>query len=361
MSFISAIGLAVPQNKFEQSQISAFMERLASNEEIKKRIQTVFRASGIKARHSVLKDYGKNTDFEFYPNNETLDPFPGTSMRMQEFRKHAITLSLEAVSACRDHNPFELEEITHVITVSCTGMYAPGLDIDLVNQLPLKTSVSRTGINFMGCFAAISALKAAHSFCSSDPAARVLIVCTELCSLHFQKEFTDDNILSNALFADGSAAVLVEASKRKGASFEIESSHSEILASGKSHMAWTIGDLGFEMRLSAYVPDVLSQGISALVGTLAKKAGVDESLIKHFAIHPGGKKILESVATQLGLSKTQLGPSYKILQDYGNMSSPAVLFVLKKILEGQVSEGDRILTLAFGPGITVESMLLKAV
>lgn len=359
MSFITSIGTAVPPNKFEQSQISSFMERLATSDEIKKRIQTVFRASGIRTRHSVLADYGKKNDFDFYPNTENLNPFPGTSLRMQAFKRYATSLSMEAIHDCRKRNQFVLQEITHLVTVSCTGMYAPGLDIDLVNQLPLQSTVNRTSLNFMGCFAAISAIKTANAFCLADPKAKVLIVCTELCSLHFQKEFTDDNILSNALFADGSAAILVEAGKSKGISLKIESSHNEILSNGKEHMAWSIGDFGFEMKLSTYVPEVLSKAIVSFLNILTQKVNVDPSSIQHFAVHPGGKKILDSVAVQLGLSKDQLSPSYKTLQDYGNMSSPTVLFVLKKILEATVLENDRILTMAFGPGLTVEGLLLN--
>ena len=265
MSFISSIGLAVPANKFAQAQISAFMERLAPTEEIRKTIHTVFRASGIRTRYSVLSDYGKEGAFDFFPNTEGLDPFPGTSLRMKEFRKHAVGLSLDAVRNCLATSTVRASDITHLITVSCTGMYAPGLDLDLVNLLSLKTSINRTCINFMGCFAAISAIKTAYSFCVADPTAKVLIVCTELCSLHFQKEFTDDTILSNALFGDGSGAVLVEAKPTAQALLKIESSHSEILQNGSEHMAWTIGDLGFEMKLSSYVADVLSHEVGSLV------------------------------------------------------------------------------------------------
>lgn len=358
MSFITAIGLAVPENKFDQSVISGFMERLANDEEQRRKIKTVFRASGIKTRHSVLTDYGKESDFNFFPNTEKLEPFPGTAQRMRAYQQHALSLSVQAVQNAWQKNPIEPLAITHLITVSCTGMYAPGLDIDLVKALSLKSSVQRTCINFMGCFAAISALKTAHAICGADKGAKVLIVCTELCSLHFQKDFTDDNILANALFADGAAALIVQG-KPDGAVLLVENFYSDIAHQGADAMAWRIGDFGFEMRLSTYVPEILGKGISALVEGLTTK---HREQIDHFAIHPGGKKILDVVGDALSISKEKLDTAYATLGEYGNMSSPTIIFVLKRLLEaGKVRAGESIMGMAFGPGLTMESVLLKAV
>lgn len=360
MSFIAAVGVAVPSHKIDQPVISNFMQNLAMSEEERRKIATVFRASGIRTRYSVLADYGKSTDFDFFPNTTGMNPFPGTASRMEAYREHAASLSIAAVEDCRSQNSFDYSGVTHLITVSCTGMYAPGLDVDLINQLSLKSSVNRTCINFMGCFAAINAIKMADAYCLADPTAKVLIVCTELCSLHFQKDFTDDNILANALFADGAAALLVESKPGSDVSLSIEGFYSDIASNGAEYMAWSIGDLGFKMKLSTYVPEVLAQGIGAMVDNLAKKVKIDASQITHFAIHPGGKKILDSASDKLRIPHDKLQASYDVLRDYGNMSSPTVLFVLKKMLhDNHIKKGDRILGMAFGPGITMESMLLR--
>ena len=339
------------------------METLTDDRAQGKKIQTVFRASAIRTRHSVLSDFGMATDFTFYSNSKNGEPFPSTESRMKEYRKHAASLSLMAIADCQVHFPFDPKTITHLITVSCTGMYAPGLDVDLVNHIPLQTSVNRTCINFMGCFAAISAIKTADAFCATSPDAKVLIVCTELCSLHFQKDFTDDTILANALFADGAAALLVEAKPVGDLSLCVKGFYSDILFDRSEQMAWTIGNLGFEMKLSAFVADVLKAGIVPLVKNLAQTTNTDISEIGHYAIHPGGKKILDVVAHELAISKEKLRASYETLRDYGNMSSPTILFVLKKLLEDRqaIKANNLIVGMAFGPGITMESMLLSVV
>jgi predicted naringenin-chalcone synthase len=240
-------------------------------------------------------------------------------------------------------------------------MYAPGLDIDLVKQLKLKSTVQRTAINFMGCYAAFNALKIADAFCKTDPNAKVLIVCTELCSLHFQREGTEDNILANALFGDGSAALMVEANTPGSLKLQIENFHSDLSKDGEQFMAWTVGDLGFEMKLSAYVPDIIKGGIKELTNSLLKKISKTLSDIKHFAIHPGGRKILQAIETELGIEKQQNAPAYKVLEQFGNMSSPTVLFVLNEVITHltTANKNERILSFAFGPGLTLESMVLN--
>lgn len=361
MSFITAIGTAVPAYKLEQNVIAEFMEKLAPDEDQRRKLRTVFRASGIKTRHSVLSDYGRTEQFDFFPNTPNLEPFPGTAQRMQAYRQYALDLSIASVQNLQTQRPFDYSSITHLITVSCTGMYAPGLDIDLVKRLPLQSSVNRTCINFMGCFAAINALKSAEAICMADAKAKVLIVCTELCSLHFQKDFTDDNILANALFADGSAAMLVEANG-DGLQLRLEGFYSDIAHHGADAMAWTIGDLGFEMKLSSYVPEILQSGIQGLVNGLMSRTGLSQDQITHYAVHPGGKKILDVVAEALTISRERLSSGYQVLRDYGNMSSPTIVFVLKAMLDGKtIRSGDSVMAMAFGPGLTMESLLIKSV
>jgi predicted naringenin-chalcone synthase len=240
-------------------------------------------------------------------------------------------------------------------------MYAPGLDIDLVKKLQLPTNVLRTGINFMGCYAAFNAFKVADAFCQADKNAKVLIVCTELCSLHFQKTPTQDNLISNALFGDGAGAVLVEGTTTASLRLKPENFCSDLAIEGEDDMAWAIGDLGFEMRLSTYVPSIIKGGILKLTKNLLDKISKNISDIRFFAIHPGGRKILESIEEELGINRCKNEPAYHVLKNYGNMSSPTILFVLQEIVRKLTpnDRGEHILSFAFGPGLTLESMVLK--
>lgn len=362
MSFITAIGTAVPENRFSQDVIANFMTRaMRLNREDGRKLRTIFKSSGIAWRHSVLGDYGKTDNFSFYP--ESFDPFPSTEARLEVYRKSAITLSIQAIRNCIITPSFNYKSITHLIVVSCTGMYAPGLDIDLVKQLGLRENINRLCINFMGCYAAFNAIKAAHAFCESEPDARVLIVCTETCSLHFQKEPTEDNLLANALFADGAAAMLVESRPRFGINFRPEAFHNALAYNGTDHMAWSIGNMGFEMKLSSYVPDIIKNGIRSLTEQLLSHLQKQLPEINYFAIHPGGKRILEVIEAQLAIPANRNCHARQVLQNYGNMSSPTVLFVLKRIYDQltKADDGSRVLSFAFGPGLTMESMLLKVV
>ncbi|MDH3709329.1 MAG: type III polyketide synthase [Cyclobacteriaceae bacterium] len=357
---ISAIGTANPANKISQDRIADFMvkaHQLKGRE--KDRLLALYRATGIRHRYSVLKDYGlDHGDYEFYSKQEDLEPFPTTAQRNILYQQEALNLAKAAVTNCLpDQVP---GEITHLITVSCTGLYAPGLDIELVEALGLSTHVQRTAINFMGCYAAFSAIKIGQAICRADNQAQVLIVCLELCSIHFQKDIQEDFILSNALFGDGAAALKMESSGR-GSGLEILATHGEILPEGTQEMAWQVGNLGFEMRLSRYVPDLIANGIEKLTGSLMCKGPWKLSEIDFFAIHPGGKRILESIQQALNITSHQNRFAYQILRDFGNMSSPTILFVLKEIWNNLKKEdqGKRILSFAFGPGLTMESMILQ--
>jgi len=363
MSYITAIGVANPITRIAQPAIADFMvQAMQLNEAGARRLKAIFRASGIAYRHSVLEDYGRLADFTFYPNNPE-QALPGTKLRGELYEKHAPTLSANAARAAMNKISLSPTEITHLITVSCTGMYAPGLDIDLIKLLKLRTDVQRTCINFMGCYAAFNGLRLADSFCKANPKARVLIVCTELCSIHFQNENTEDNLLANALFADGAAAMLVEATPRPGINLRLTKFYSDLAFEGEHDMAWHIGDSGFEMRLSSYVPKVVNTGMRQLAHNLLAGSGYSLSDINYFAPHPGGLKILSAIESALEISKHQHKHAYEVLNQYGNMSSPTVVFVLHELMKSlsTIDDNKTIMSFAFGPGLTLESMLLKIV
>jgi len=321
----------------------------------KQRLKALYRVSAIKDRYSVVPDYGTldKDQWKLYPKNDELNPFPSTKLRNDIYRKEALPLSISAIRNCLgDLDP---KEITHLITVSCTGLYAPGLDIDLVNALNLNPNTERTCINFMGCYAAITALKSARNICQGAPNAKVLVVCIELCTLHFQKENDEDNLIANALFGDGAAAVLVSHQNdghRKG--LVIEDFKSAIYPDGHHEMAWNIGNNGFEMKLTTYVPDLIGSGIQDLIAQL----NIEKP--DYFAIHPGGKRILDVTEKALNISKSNTTAAHEVLREYGNMSSPTILFVLKKMMDKltQEDQGKEIAAMAFGPGLTLETMAL---
>lgn len=363
MSYITSIGIAVPPNRFEQSSLGSFMTRaMQLKYEDERRLKAIFRSSGISHRYSVLEDYGKQEDFSFYPNTRDFEPFPTTEARMREYQKLAVGLCITAVQDCvNQKSVFDLRSVTHLIVVSCTGMYAPGLDIDLVEKLGLRHDVQRISINFMGCYAAFNAIKVGDAFCKADSGANVLIVCVELCSIHFQKQATEDNMLANALFADGAAAVLMQCRPSSGINLIPEAFHNSLSFSKDPQMAWRVGDVGFEMKLTSYVPEIIKGGIQKLTDEMLAKINAGFNTIKHFAIHPGGKKILEVIENELGITKEDNRYAYSVLNNYGNMSSPTVLFVLYHLLNDikPDNEGESLLSFAFGPGLTLESILFK--
>lgn len=359
MSKIIAIGTAVPAYKHQQSVILDFMQRVyATGEEDRRKLRFLYSQGGIETRYSVIPDYSLPlSEWVFYSPAENLEPFPKLEKRMQCYKEKAAELSVQAISRCIEKAG--KPAITHLITVSCTGMSAPGLDIEVAELLGLPATVFRTSVNFMGCYAAIHALKIADAFCKADKNANVMIVCTELCTLHFQKEYTIDNITSSMLFADGAAAVLVTGNnKRKG--MHIDHFYSMVSPKGKQDMAWTLSSKGFLMTLSSYVADMIEEDFSILVDGALASAATGRDRITHWCIHPGGRKILEAVHRSLGFTNGQLQHSYDILKEYGNMSSPTVLFVLERILdELQHAEQATVFGAAFGPGLTMETFIVS--
>jgi predicted naringenin-chalcone synthase len=250
------------------------------------------------------------------------------------------------------------------VTVSCTGFFNPGPDYKIVRELGLDPAVQRYHLGFMGCYAAFPALRAAKLFCEADPNAVVLVVCAELCSLHVRTSNDADTIMGSALFADGAAAAVVTArpGTEENALLQLDHFETVLTPVGEDSMAWNIGDHGFEMVLGNYVPHIIDDHIvGALEPLLAREpelAALPYSSIRHWAIHPGGRSILDKVESRLGLTEEQLVPAREILRNYGNMSSATVLFVIKHILEQAPQPGDeRICSMAFGPGLTVETAL----
>lgn len=358
-AFIQTIGTAVPPNLTSQDRIADFMvAHLQLDKREEKKLRILYRASGIKQRYSVLRDFSEKLNGHSFFKEDVA--FPTAKPRMLIYQEHAIKLACEACAAAIEDTKYQSQDITHLVAVSCTGMYAPGLDIELIDRLKLSTSTQRTSINFMGCYAAFNAMKAANNIVRADQNAKVLVVCVELCSIHLQDKTDDENLLANAIFGDGAAAMLVAANPSQR-SLEMEDFYSDLALEGKDEMGWYIGDHGFEMRLSSKVPDVIKDGIGALTNRLLSKAKLQVADIDFFAIHPGGKRILDVIEQKLALDKAQNTPAREVLRTHGNMSSPTVLFVIKSIMQNLTANDDskRLLSFAFGPGLTMESAILK--
>ncbi|MBF4993388.1 type III polyketide synthase [Arthrobacter gandavensis] len=335
-------------------------------------VNTCFNGADIDTRRTALEELTLSSTVE---NPQFFDPqtglllMPSTKTRNDIFATEATKLFIEAgrkaVENCPGIGP---EDVTHVITVSCTGFFNPGPDYKLVRALGLNPSVQRYHLGFMGCYAAFPAMRAAKSFCDADLDAVVLVVSAELCSLHVRSSNDPDIIMGSSLFADGAAAAVITSRDLPGDSPAIVLDHFETTLTpvGEESMAWNIGDHGFEMVLGTYVPHIIDDHI---VGALEPLLAKDPSLaplayneIGHWAIHPGGRSILDKVEAKLELSEEQLVPARETLRNFGNMSSATVMFVLKHILDQPFTGGnERICSMAFGPGLTVETGLFTRV
>lgn len=360
---ITAIGTANPlfkQPQLETAELVALGLELKPAE--KRLLKAVYKAAGIDYRYSVLSDYSKMPgEFTFFPNDLSA-PFPSTADRMALYKDNALDLAITAILNCLDNlKNLDRNEITHLIIISCTGMYAPGLDIEIVQKLQLNSNVKRTAINFMGCYGAFNGIKVADAFCQANPNAKVLMVCVELCTIHFQKNKDVTSMISNAIFADGAAAILIEKKPVAQKCLGLTSFHCDLIPQTSEEMAWKIGDFGFDILLSTYVPEVIQTGIANFMQKLLKQSRLTTEQIALYAIHPGGLKILKACEAALNISEHDNRFSYEVLKNYGNMSSATVLFVLKKLWENMASVDNNktIFSCAFGPGLTLESMLLN--
>ncbi|MGA2553123.1 MAG: type III polyketide synthase [Burkholderiaceae bacterium] len=350
---INRIATAVPPHDMHNGFI-AFAESLVADGTPRNLFRRMVRQSAISHRYSFLnlivtEDGGVyDADAFFVPNS-----FPTTARRMQAFEQFAPRLAQDALDKLALSEE-ERRAITHVIVTSCTGLYAPGLDYDIVEHLGLNPSVERTFIGFMGCYAAISALKTARHIIRSEPGAKILLVSLELCSLHMQETQNLEQLLAFLVFADGCAAYLVTA---EPTGLAIDSFLAVVLPDTNPLITWRIGEKGFDMHLSGKVPGELRRGLAA-AGTQITQ-GADLRSIDLWAVHPGGRTILDAVEQGLELAPEALSDSRHILLNYGNMSSPSVVFVLERLMQ-HARPGQLGCAMSFGPGVTAETMLFHA-
>lgn len=374
----SIVGLAtvVPPTVLVQDEVrDVFAAQPGLSRLAQRLIATSFGVSGIETRHTVLDELtlrprGDAPAVFFDPQTRRL-LLPGTKARNELYAAEAGPLFVAAAREALDAaDGIAAPDVTHVITVSCTGFYAPGPDFALARDLGLPPGVQRFHLGFMGCYAAMPALHLASQLCRADPDAVVLVVSVELCTLHLRTSEDPDTIVATSLFADGAgAAVVTGRAPADGARvLELDRFATRTTPVGEGDMAWRIGNHGFEMVLSNAVPAIIGEHVTGAVEPLladepelsrALRDGTVSERIAHWAVHPGGRSILDRVEHALDLTADQLVPARETLREYGNMSSATVLFVLRRILDDPAAaDGDRVAAMAFGPGLTVESALL---
>ncbi len=323
-------------------------------------LKALYHKTRIKTRGSVLLESPtkpatyQQSFFEPASNGKSFGPT--TQMRMERYAQEAPRLALKACRQALDESGLKAGQITHLVTVSCTGFYAPGLDMDLIRLLGFSQSIHRTNVGFMGCHGALIGLRAAKALAESDPNARVLLCAVELCSLHFQYGWDPQQVVANSLFADGAAAcVVVPGSKAPNKAWRIAASGAGIFPKSENEMTWKIGNNGFVMTLSAQIPDLIATHLPLWCKTWLKEKELKISDVHSWAIHPGGPRILDAVTDCLHLTQEMTSVSKDILSSCGNMSSPTVLFILQRLIKENAPKP--CVALGFGPGLSVESAL----
>jgi predicted naringenin-chalcone synthase len=363
MSFqIVGLGTAVPKEMVTQEDAARMAVELWGNQTDRvAMIPALYRRAGVRTRHSVVLQSSTNgtpAAQSFYSAAEDRDDRgPSTGDRMRRYETDALELATRAAEDALDDAGWAADSISHLVTVSCSGFSAPGVDVGLIEQLGLRRDVSRTHVGFMGCHGALNGLRVARALGAANPGERVLLACVELCSLHQLYTSDAQQMVANALFSDGAAAVAGETTDRKDGGWKVVDQRSLLLPGTAELMSWRIGDHGFEMSLSPRVPEVIRESLGLwMIEWLAAHSLTVED-IRGWAIHPGGPRILTACADALGLDHSQLGPSQSILATYGNMSSPTVLFILERLREERVKPP--CVVLAFGPGLAVEGAIIR--
>lgn len=356
---IFGLGTAVPPYIYWQEEVPELLiQVLKLDEEQSRHIRQIYRDTAIQKRHSVLEDFLKERQEWHFWGADYPTAIPGMTQRNEIYKKEAHKLACEAAKKAIENWQGNPSDITHVISVSCTGVMAPGIEFDLIRLLGLSPTINRLGINFMGCFGAFKGLDVARAFAKENPRNRILVVCTELCSLHFQSDLDSETIVGNSLFADGAAAVIVGTHPRayEKPLRELVNACSMGVENTLEKITWQASDTGYLMRLSHTVPVWIGRKIREFVETFVPKDIPFQEC--DWAIHPGGKSIIQAIERTMQLTKKQTEASWNVLANYGNMSSASFLFVLQKLFE-QTEQHPWSIGVAFGPGLSMEGMLLK--
>lgn len=357
---MQGLGLAIPSRSLSQETAADHAVEMWGNAIGRAHaVRGLFRRSGVERRHSVLIDPSDDPEIirqSFYaPSRDASDGGPSTCTRMERYELEAMPLGVRASEAALDNAGVKPSSISHLITVSCSGFSAPGVDIGLIDRLQLPRGITRTHVGFMGCHGAFNGLRVAKAYAESDPQACVLMCCIELCSLHQQYSDDPQQIVASSLFSDGSAAVVGKSTSSAGAAWRLASQRSLVLSDTQDLMSWRIGDHGFWMSLAPRVPDVIREQLRPWVADWLRPLGLSVEEIPTWAVHPGGPRILSACTSALQIDDSAVDVSREILAQNGNMSSPTILFILDALQRRQAPLP--CIALAFGPGLTIEAAL----
>jgi predicted naringenin-chalcone synthase len=364
---ILGLGTALPATAISQEDGLRISRRLSCPTDAQETwLPAMYSGTGINARRLALGadvirdilDGTRHSGSPFLPTGRPDDRGPTTAQRMEHYSRLAPPLALAAARAALDRSGLAPTSLTHLITVSCTGFLAPGLDVAVIEALRLVPTVQRTHVGYMGCHGAVNGLRVARAFTAAEPDARVLVCAVELCSLHFHYSWDPQRMIANALFADGAAAVVgVPPAVAPAGAWCVAAAGSCLVPHSTDAMSWTVGNHGFEMTLSKRVPDLIAAHLRPwLAGWLAAQ-GVRLEEVRSWALHPGGPRILSAVEEGLGLSREAAAPSRAIFAECGNMSSPTLLFILDRL---RTADAPRpCVALGFGPGLMAEALLVR--
>lgn len=358
---ILALGTALPAHRASQIDIARWMiASFAHKPAVGRWLRTVYANSGIDTRYSCIDDFLRPACEARFAPGQPLEKIPTTAERMAIYERESAPLG--AAAACTALTRLAATSyaslatvtasITHLIVTTCTGFFAPGLDLAIAKRLGLSSTVSRTVIGFMGCSAAFNGLRSATQIVKSEPDARVLLVCVELCSLHIQPGAERENLLSAALFADGaSACVVASAQDAPGDCFQIDNFYTEVKPDSHNDMVWQIGNHGFVLQLSPRIPKHLAEAAPDVLRRL-----FPTKTSQFWAIHPGGPAIVDRLAEVFGLRSDQVAASRRVLRQIGNVSSATIIFVLDELrqqfrFDPAPQSG---VAMAFGPGLVIE-------
>jgi predicted naringenin-chalcone synthase len=356
------ITTASPPYKVDQSLATQELKkRMAVTPITGRMIDMASHHSGIETRYFVIPDGERGAEKKFY---STADGYisPDTRTRMSEYERWSKELTGNAVSEILQRNSVDANTIERLITISCTGFFAPGLDHYLIDRFNFPASVKRTNIGFMGCAASLIGFNSVLESMSLPRSenGRTLVVSVELCSLHLQIESTRDNILANMIFADGCAAALFNNSKETTKGLQLLSTSSYLFKNSSEYMGWKIGNSGFEMILSSDLPKIILNDAAPQLKNILEQHHLSVNQINHWALHPGGRAILDSLQNGMNISDEKMVPSRTVLKNYGNLSSASILFVLKELMKNTKLQNDELVcAVAFGPGLTMEVAILK--
>jgi len=358
-AIIAGLATAVPTYHIEQAAASEVATQFCcSTPQQESLLPALYRRTRIRRRGSVVLEGPQGSAHQrfFVPPSDALDDGPTTQTRMQRYAQDILPLALPSAQRALGDAHLDPARITHLITVSCTGFVAPGLDLGLIQALPLSPTVQRTHIGFMGCHAAINALRVGRALTAASEA-RVLICAVELCSLHFHYGWDPEQVVANALFADGAASVVLVPGVPDAKGWDVAATGSCVFPDSQDAITWRVGDHGFLMQLSARVPGLIQQHLPAWLSGWLREEGLASEGIASWAIHPGGPRILEAAAAGLGLAPEATAVSRAVFAEHGNMSSPTVLFILERLR--QLGAPRPCVALGFGPGMAVEAALLR--